>query len=142
MEAVVKVDSVEAKETRSGNTRYVLRDSDGKEYTTFRPQIGQTAAAFEGRRARIEYHEEERNGFQNVYLDSVEAAPDDSEGGGAAHADGEHPDEVAWKAAIEATPWLLGTDKPKSEVSPDELFEKLQPFKEKVADDIEQADED
>ena len=71
---VAKVESVDAIETRSGKTRWVLRDSDGDEFTTFRPKIGQTAAAFEGRRARIEYHEEERNGFQKVYLDGIEAA--------------------------------------------------------------------
>jgi hypothetical protein len=78
-EKVTNVESVEQVETRSGNTRYVVRDSDGDEYSTFRPRIGQAAAAFEGRRARIEYHEEERNGFRNVYLDAIE--PADEEGG-------------------------------------------------------------
>jgi hypothetical protein len=138
MEKVTKVASVEAVETRSGKTRYVLRDADGGEYTTFRPRIGEAAAAFEGRRARIEFHEEERNGFQNVYLDSIAAAPD-QEGESDAH--DESADEVAWKAAIDAAPWLLGSDKPKREVPPDELFDKLRPFKEKVADDIEEDGE-
>ena len=135
MDKVAQVVSVEQSETRSGNTRYVLRDSDGDEYTTFRPQIGQEAAKFEGKRARISFHEEERNGFQNVYLDGIEAAADDAAG-----EDDESADEVAWKAAIDAAPWLLGTDHPNKEVPPDELFEKLQPFKEMVSEDIEDGD--
>ncbi|MEA2450351.1 MAG: hypothetical protein QOG63_2283 [Thermoleophilaceae bacterium] len=136
---VTTVASVDTFETRSGKTRWVLRDSDGAEYTTFRPKIGQTAAAFEGRRARIEFHEEERNGFQNVYLDGIAAA---DQGGGPVTGGEreEHADEVAWKAAIDAAPWLLGTDKPKQEVPPDELYEKLRPFKERVSDDIEQGE--
>ena len=139
MTADVDIASVEETETRNGNTRYVVRDAQGNEYTTFRPRIGQAATAFEGRRARIEYHEEERNGFQNVYLDSIEPADrEDGDGeGGGGHDDS--ADEVAWKAAIDAAPWLLGSDRPKSEVPPDELFEKLQPFKEMVAEDIERG---
>ena len=135
METVVKVESVEAVQTRSGNTRYVVRDADGTEYSTFRPRIGQAAAAYEGRRARIEYHEEEKGGFTNVYLDRIESAPDEAQGD-----HDESADEVAWKAAIDAAPWLLGTDQPKREVPPDELFEKLQPFKEMVSEDIESDD--
>src|SRR3954462_10762811 len=134
MDAEVLVAAVEEVETRSGKTRYVLRDGDGREYTTFRPQIGQVAAAFEGRRARIEFHEEERNGFRNVYLDGIEAA-DDAPAGPAPGQTALHDDsadEAAWQAAVEAAPWLLATDRPKEEVAPDELFEKLRPFKERV----------
>jgi hypothetical protein len=138
MEKVAVVESVDQVQTRSGNTRYVVRDADGDEYSTFRPQIGQAAAAFEGRRARIEFHEEERNGFRNVYLDRIEAA-DEAPAENAPHDDS--ADEAAWQAAVEAAPWLLGTDRPKEEVPPDELFDKLRPFKERVAEDIEQGDE-
>ena len=137
----MQVASVEAVQTRSGKTRYVLRDADGNEYTTFRPRIGQAATAFEGRRARIEYHEEERNGFQNVYLDAIEAADSADGGGEAGGAHDESADEVAWKATIDAAPWLLGTDHPDREVPPEELFDKLQPFKEMVADDIDDGDD-
>jgi hypothetical protein len=49
----------------------VLRDEDGNEYTTFRARIGQDAMRFAGKRARIEFHEEERRGFRNVYLDAI-----------------------------------------------------------------------
>src|SRR4051812_36468178 len=133
MDAVIDVDAVEEGQTRSGKTRFVVRASDGKEYTTFRERIGAEAKKHEGGRARIEFHEEERNGFQNVYLDKIEAAPEEEPGGA-----GESADEVGWKAAIEAAPWLLGSDHPTKEVPPDELFDKLQPFKEKVADDIDE----
>ncbi|HEY1564179.1 MAG TPA: hypothetical protein VGF72_05795 [Gaiellaceae bacterium] len=44
-------------------------------------------------------------------------------------------DEVAWKTAVDAAPWLLGGE-PEEAVPPDKLFERLQPFKERVADDI------
>ncbi|TML86093.1 MAG: hypothetical protein E6G08_12460 [Actinobacteria bacterium] len=125
--------------TQSGNTRFVLRDAEGNEYTTFKEGIAKDALAAEGRRARIKYHEQERNGFTNIYLDSVEPLD----------ADGEPPersgavdeaDEVAWKTAVEAAPWLLGSE-PEQAIPPEELFEKLQPFKELVADDIREGDE-
>ena len=136
-EAEVKVDEVKAFKTQSGNTRFVLRDGDGNEYTTFKEAIARDALAAEGRSARITFHEQERNGFQNVYLDKVEPL-DEPEAGGADH----DTEEVAWKTAIEAAPWLLGKA-PAAGVEADELFEKLQPFKELVAEDIrEGADED
>src|SRR3954447_9442119 len=136
MDAEVQVVSVEAKQSRSGNTRFVLTDDGGKEYTTFRPQIGTAAQAVEGRRARIAFHEEERNGFNNVYLDKVEPLAD-----APAAAEGDvEPEEAGWNAAIEAAAWLLGSDKPKTPVGPEELFDRLKPFKDRVADDIREGD--
>src|SRR5829696_4846427 len=105
MEADVDIRSVEEKQTRSGNTRYVVRDADGKEYTTFRPAIGREAGRFEGRQAHIAFHEEERNGFQNVYLDAITETAEPS----AAAAANTDPDEVAWNTAVEAAPWMLGS---------------------------------
>jgi hypothetical protein len=128
-EATVKVEEVKALRTQSGKTRFVLVDDGGNEYTTFKEPIARDAIAAEGRRARIEYHEQERNGFQNVYLDKVEPLED-------AGGDGDPDvDEVAWKTAIEAAPWLLG-DAPKGGIEAEEAFEKLRPFKELVAEDI------
>src|SRR3954468_17699543 len=101
MEADITVESVKAFESRSGNTRYVLRDSEGREYTTFRPKIGKDAAGYEGRRARITFHEEERNGFHNVYLDAIAPLPAADAGSGSADSDAE---EAAWTAAVEAAP--------------------------------------
>ena len=82
MEADVHIRKVATNETRSGNTRYVVTDDQGREYTTFRPAIGKEAATFEGRRAHISFHEEERNGFQNVYLDGISEPRDRGGGGG------------------------------------------------------------
>lgn len=129
-DAVVTVAEVKALKTQSGNTRFVLRDDEGREYTTFREQIARDAVAAEGRRARITFHEQQRGGFTNVYLDAVEPLPEPEEAGTS-----KAVEEVAWKTAIDAAPWLLGGE-PEEAVAPEELFERLQPFKERVADDI------
>jgi hypothetical protein len=137
MQANVRIAAVETAETRSGHTRYVVKDDSGREYTTFRPQIGAAAKDAEGKRARIEFHEQERNGFNNVYLDKVEPADDPAPAVEAAE-----PEEVGWQAATEAAPWLVGSDKPKEAVEPEEMFERLKPFKDLVADDIRDGDGD
>jgi hypothetical protein len=141
MNAEVVVQKVEQSQTRNGNTRYVVRDDQGREYSTFRPQIGREAEKYEGRRARIEFHEEERNGFTNVYLDKIEPAPEQqpAAAGGGSDTD---PDESAWNTAIEAAPWVLGSSEPEREIPPEELYEKLEPFKRLVAEDIRQGGED
>ena len=129
------IEKVDAVETRGGNTRYVVRDDQGREYTTFRPAIGREAAKFEGRHAHIAFHEEERNGFQNVYLDAIsEAAEQPQPASGSTD-----PDEVAWNTAVEAAPWMLGSREPKEEIPPEELYEKLEPFKRLVAEDIREG---
>lgn len=129
-EAVVKVAEVKAFKTQSGNTRFVLRDDAGNEYTTFRDQIARDAVAAEGRRARISFHEQQRGNFTNVYLDRVQLLEAEDE-----DASSEVVEEVAWKTAVDAAPWLLGGE-PEEAVPPEELFERLQPFKERIADDI------
>ena len=136
VEADVFIEKVDQVETRGGNTRYVVRDDQGREYTTFRPAIGREAAKFEGRRAHIEFHEQERNGFQNVYLDAISPAPDSAE----PPADTD-PEEAAWRTAVDAAPWVLGTTEPDREVPAEELYEKLEPFKRLVADDIREGGE-
>jgi hypothetical protein len=137
MDTEVEVRDVQRVETKSGKTRWVLSDDAGKEYTTFRPRIGEEAERFRGRRARISFHEEERNGFQNVYLDAIAAA---AEGEPAAEGAGD-ADEVAWSTAVEAAPWLLGSTKPGKAIPPDELYDKLEPFKRRVAEDIREGDD-
>ena len=138
MDAEVFIEEVQATKTRSGVIRYVVRDRDGREYTTFRPGIGQEAQRFEGKRAKVTFHEEDRNGFHNVYLDAVGPASQPDE----AHADTTDPDEVAWNTAVEAAPWLVGSSEPDEAVEPDELFERLEPFKRRVADDIREGGEE
>jgi hypothetical protein len=133
MDADVTIASVETNKTRSGNTRWAVKDDQGREYTTFRPAIGQAAERAEGSRARIAFHEEERNGFRNVYLDRVEPL----EAGAPAAADDSDPEEAAWRTAVEAAPYLLGGDEAREgEVPPEEAFEKLKPFKDLVSEDI------
>jgi hypothetical protein len=136
-EREVLVDEVKAFKTQSGNTRFVLRAEDGSEYTTFKEAIARQAIAAEGRRAVIGFHEQERNGFTNVYLDKVDPIDEPAAEEGAA----DHAEEVAWKTAVDAAPWLLG-EAPEGGIDAEEAFEKLQPFKERVADDIRSADDD
>ncbi|HZT94504.1 MAG TPA: hypothetical protein VE985_08515 [Gaiellaceae bacterium] len=136
-DAVVTVAEVKAFKTQSGNTRFVLRDAEGREYTTFREQIARDAVAAEGRRARITFHEQQRGNFTNVYLDGVELLEEPEPEAGSSEA----VEEVAWKTALDAAPWLLGGE-PEEAVPPEELFQRLQPFKERVAEDIRGETED
>jgi hypothetical protein len=135
VEKEVRVRAVNAYKTKSGNTRFVLRDEDGNEYTTFKEEIARQAVAVEGKRARIEFHEQQRGEFTNVYLDKVELLEGED-------VDGDGAKEAAWEAAVEAAPWLLGTSEPKDAVAPEELFAKLKPFQEKVAEDIRRDGEE
>jgi hypothetical protein len=133
-----RVREVKALKTRAGNTRFVLVDEDGNEYTTFKEPVAAKLPGLEGRRARIEFHEQERNGFTNVYLDDVTPLDEAAE----QHGEGTAPaDEVAWKTAVDAAPYLLDAEAVEEEVPPEELFAKLQPFKQLVADDIESGDD-
>lgn len=136
MEKELTLTEVRAFGTQRGNTRYVGRDADGNEYTTFREEIGKRAEQLQGRRVRISCHEEERGRYRNVYLDSIEPAePAEPEAG----ADTD-PDEAAWRTAVEAAPWLIG--EPRKAVPPGELYDKLKPFEQRVAEDIEQGRDD
>jgi hypothetical protein len=135
MEKEVHVERVDAYKTKSGNTRFVLRDEEGNEYTTFKEDIARQAVAAEGQRARIEYHEQQRGQFTNVYLDRVEPLEEE---------DGEHrdTDEAAWEVAVEAAPWLVGTSKPDEPIPAKELFARLKPFQQEVAEDIRRDGEE
>ena len=138
MEAVTRIEEVRTFETRGGNLRYVVRDEDGKEYTTFREAIGGRAAELQGRRARIEFHEQQRGQYQNVYLDKVEAAPEEPATSGS----DTDPEEAAWRTAVDAAPWLVGESDPHAKVDPEELYETLKPFKDRVAEDIKSGEDD
>jgi hypothetical protein len=134
MDAEVVIASVKTNETRNGNTRWTVTDDSGTEYTTFRPPIGHAAEEAEGSRARIAFHEEERNGFRNVYLDKVEPAP--AQAPTASARSDSDPDEAAWRTAVDAAPYLLSEEEAAGEISPQEAFEKLKPFKDLVSEDI------
>ena len=135
METVTTIADVRTFETRGGNQRYVIRDADENEYTTFREAIGEQARQLEGRRVRLEYHEEQRGQYTNVYLDKVEPAAEE-------HADAIDTDaeEAAWRTAVEAAPWLVGDSDPHAKTGPEELYETLKPFKDRVAEDIKSGD--
>jgi hypothetical protein len=131
-EEEVLIAEIKAFKTKNGNTLYVLVDDGGKEYSTFKEQIAAKLPGLEGKKVRITYHEQQREGFTNVYLDDVEPLEP------AGSAGEREPDEVAWKTAMEAAPYLLDPDVADREISPRDLFAKLQPFKQLVAEDIEQ----
>jgi hypothetical protein len=142
MDVISVLRDVRSFDTNSGNVRYVARDMDGNEYTTFREDIGERAKQLQGQRVRISYHETQRGRYTNVYLDKLEPAPspESPAGPAAAPADGDTDvQEAAWRTAVEAAPWLVG--KPGQEVAPEELYEKLKPFEERVAEDIETSRE-
>jgi hypothetical protein len=130
-EEVVNVERVEARKTQSGNTRFVLVDDGGREFTTFKEPIARQALAAEGRRAKITYHEQQKGQFTNVYLDAVELLPGEADENAE-----ERTNEIAWRTAIEAAPFILGGDAVEREVPPEELFEKVKPLKDLVAEDI------
>jgi hypothetical protein len=132
MEAEVTLAEVKAVETRGGAVRYVTTDSDGNEYTTFRQEIGERARELQGAQVRLEYHEQRRGQYTNVYLDSVQ--PVAAAGGPAGGEPGTDPQEAAWQTAVAAAPWLVG--EPDAAVPPRELYDKLKPFEERVAEDI------
>jgi hypothetical protein len=134
VEVVSVLEDVRTAATRSGNTRYVARDSDGNEYTTFRETIGERAKELRGQRVRITYHEEQRAQYTNVYLDKLEPLPADETSRGT------DAKEAAWRTAVEAAPWLVG--EPGKQVPPEELYEKLKPFEDRVAADIEASRDD
>lgn len=139
MDVVTTIADVRTFETRGGNQRYVVRDAEDNEYTTFREAIGEAARALEGRRVRLEYHEEQRGQYTNVYLDKVEPAPEERDESGAADTDAE---EAAWRTAVEAAPWLVGDSDPHAKTGPEDLYETLKPFKDRVAEDIKSSEED
>jgi hypothetical protein len=135
MDVVTTIADVRTFETRGGNQRYVVRDADDNEYTTFREAIGEGARKLEGRRVRLEYHEEQRGQYKNVYLDKVEPVADEQ--GETADTDAE---EAAWRTAVDAAPWLVGDSDPHAKTGPEELYETLKPFKDRVAEDIKSGE--
>ena len=115
----------------------MVRDQDANVYTTFREAIGEMASRLEGQRVRIDYHEEQRGQYNNVYVDEVEAvAPEDD----SAQERDTDPEEAAWRTAVDAAPWLVGESEPHAKTDPEELYETLKPFKDRVAEDIKGRD--
>jgi hypothetical protein len=137
MEREVTIEDVRTFQTKGGNTRFVVKDENGEEYTTFRERIGEAAKENRGERARVRFHNEQRGPYTNVYLDEVEplGSPRPADG------DDTEPEEAAWRTAVDAAPWLAGSSDEEDETPPDELFEKLKPFKDRVSEDIRRTRE-
>ena len=83
-----------------------------------------------GRRSRVVYHEEQRGQYTNVYLDEIQ--PLEDEGGDGEDTD---PEGAGSRTTVDAAPWLVEI-RSADEVPPDQMFEKLKPFKDRVAEDI------
>jgi hypothetical protein len=130
----VLVSDVKALQTRGGNTRFVLVDDQRREFSTFKEDVARGLPELKGHRARIRYHEVQRGEYTNVYLDAAEPLEEPERGGA-----GSDPDEVAWRTAVDAAPYLLSESEVEREIPPEELFERLKPFKELVAEDIERG---
>src|SRR5436305_6571255 len=128
MDVISVLRDVRSFDTNSGNVRYVARDTDGNEYTTFREDIGERAKQLRGQRVRISYHETQRGRYTNVYLDKLEPAPTEGRAAPSTPGATTTPEsgetdvqEAAWRTAVEAAPWLVG--KPGQQVDPDQLYE-------------------
>ena len=50
------------------------------------------------------------------------------------------PEEAAWHSALDATPWLMDKSRPRAQVAPEDLYQTLKPFKQKVAEDIKESE--
>jgi hypothetical protein len=55
---------------------------------------------------------------------------------------GRDVDEVAWKTAVDAAPGCSGSQEVEEEDAREELFEKLEPFKPLVSEDIREGEQD
>lgn len=87
----------------------------------------------------FEYHEEQRGDYHNVYLDKVEPAPAETSAGSPSATGLE---EAAWRTAVDAAPWLVGESDPHAKTPPEKLYETLKPFKDRVAEDIRESNEE
>ena len=124
-------------QTKSGNTRFVRASTTpATECSTF--TRGDRRDVLRGRgpaRTHAASTSEQRNGFTNVYLDAVEPSARSGDG------EAEHADEVAVdRRGDDDGAYLLPPRPSSSRFRRRSFFEKLQPFKELVAEDIEVAE--
>ena len=130
-EAVVDVAEVKAFQTKLRQRALRAARRRRQRVHHLREAIARDAVAAEGKRAHIEFHEQQRGEFTNVYLDKVEPLPTDDEATTA--------DEVGWRSAIEAAPYLVTGRRRGARDSGGRAVRKLQPFKELVAEDIRES---
>lgn len=141
-QATIQVQSVGTKQV-NGKTLWELTDGNGKVYTTFKPDLGNSAQGFEGGPARIEFIEKTKdvNGktYTNRYLDSISAAQPPAKG-----TPEYQPEEVDWdgkerRGHIRAT-WAiaatLSQHTAKSDETPKRIYERVKPIQQALMRDI------
>jgi len=70
---ISEVNSKDVKTSRGTGTVYNVKASDGREFSTFKKDLGQAAGRLRGQFALIEYSEVQKGEYTNLYLDSVTA---------------------------------------------------------------------
>jgi len=141
-QATVQVQEVKTKQV-NGKTLWEVKDGNGLVYSTFKPDLGNSAQGFEGGPARIEFTEKqnEKNGtvYTNRYLDSISAAQPPAKGS----PEYQQP-EVDWdgkerRAHIRAT-WAiaatLSQHTAKSDETPKRIYERVKPIQQALMRDI------
>jgi hypothetical protein len=77
MEAVIQISEVNSKDvntSRGTSTVYNIKSSEGKEFSTFKKDLGQAAGKLRGQWATVEYQEVQKGKYTNYYLDAVRAS--------------------------------------------------------------------
>lgn len=142
-QATVQVQEVKSKSVSNGKTIWELTDGNGKKYSTFKAELGNSALGFEGGPARIEYTEKtnEKNGtvYTNRYLESISAAAPPARG-----TPEYEPAEVDWDAKerrghIRAA-WAIAVTAMQHTAQKDEtprrVYERVKPFHQAILKDI------
>jgi len=80
--ATIQVQSVKSELVGKEKKRTIwkLTDGNGKVYSTFKAELGNSAIGFEGGPAKIEFTEEQKGEWTNRYLESIAAAPAPAKG--------------------------------------------------------------
>lgn len=74
METVIQISEVNSKDvntSRGTSTVYNIKSSEGKEFSTFKKDLGQAAGKLRGQWATVEYQEVQKGKYINLYLDGV-----------------------------------------------------------------------
>jgi hypothetical protein len=134
----VEVREVKALTTRSGNTRFVLVDEGGNEYSTFKERSRATrsrpsASGLASSTTRTS------GTASGTSISTVSSRSTPATATTAAASTTGARSRRSRGGPIDAAPYLVGERE--AELPPEELFDRLQPFNELVADDIRDGDE-
>lgn len=75
MESVIQTQvlGVTSRTVGQGRTIYEVQAGDGNKYSTFKPEIAQAAANYQGQTADLRVKVEQKNGYTNFYINEVGA---------------------------------------------------------------------